>query len=299
MKWPMPLAAATLAACSFVGPDSDRPAVDAGASDAATDATADGTSRLWGEPVRLTSLETSPLSNYDDPSITDSGILFLAIDQDIFEAQRTDTTTFDTPTLVPELSEPGLAGAESTIWVERDGLRIMFARAGDLMEATRNAEGDMWSAPSPVSELNTGFTEALGQLTNNGLTLYFVSDRDGTFDIYRATRPTVDDPFDTPPEKLAVSSDSLTESSVKLTPDELTMYWAQKAATDPTSAFEMVFAERADTDSDFGPTIPLDDLNRAGAVDSDFTPSPDHQSAFFSSDGDDTSLGERIFFVER
>jgi hypothetical protein len=295
-----------LAACSFSGPGGSGPAIDAGdttpdARPDAGDAGVDGPVELgdWGTPVRVTDLEDlGPLSNYDDPSITDGGELFLAIDGDVYSAQRLrDATSFSAPALVGELSD--LALAESTIWVERDGERIMFARAGELLEATRADPGDAWGDPALVTELNTASTEAMGQLTNGGLTLHFISNRAGTFDIYRTTRPTLDDPFVTPPELVAVSGATTTESSVKLTDDELVMYWATKGSAEPTSAFEMVFAERDDVGSPFGPTTPIAELNVAGAVDSDFTPSDDNRRAYFSSDRDNTNLGERIFFVER
>lgn len=56
----------------------------------------------------------------------------------------------------------------------------------ELGEGVFTPEGD----PAPVSGLNTGFDEGYLTIHNNGATMetaYFMSDREGSFDIYRAT----------------------------------------------------------------------------------------------------------------
>jgi hypothetical protein len=68
---------------------------------------------------------------------------------------------------------------------------------------------DMWMAvrenpDSPfgdirnLSELNTAANEGVGTLTPDGLTLYFASDRDGSMQIFRAIRESLDSPFGSP-----------------------------------------------------------------------------------------------------
>lgn len=300
-----------LTACSFSGPGAGggggdaAPDIDAG-GDAAVDAMQLGP---WGTPVRVTELEfgNNPAGdNYDDPSITESGVLYFAArggvssNSDIYRARRRANGTFMEPEVVVELTDTNVT--ESNLWVERDHSRIIFGRDQDLFESTRDPIDDLWAAPAPITELNTAGIEGLGQLTDGGLTLYFVSDRDndpGVLDIFRATRSALDQPFDSV-EKLPISSPDVSQLSVKLSDDGLTMYWSEKPAAAATSQFEIVFLERADTGVEFsGTPTPVDELNAINAIDSDFSPGPDHRSAFFSSDRANTAQGERIFFVER
>jgi Tol biopolymer transport system component len=49
-----------------------------------------------------------------------------------------------------------------------------------------------------LRELNTPASELPGFITPDGLTIYFSSDREGSHALFRATRATVDSPFDAP-----------------------------------------------------------------------------------------------------
>lgn len=311
--WLWIAAASMTAGCSFSGPGGAGSGSDASADPdgPAADAAADAMVVLspWGTPSRVTELELDELDgNYDDPSITDSGMLYYAarggvsVDGDIYRAQRQVDGSFGPPELVAELSNTNPGQRETNLWVERDHSRIVFGLNGDLFESIRDPGTDEWAAPVPLDGVNDiASTEGLGQLTDGGLTLYFVSDRDNNpavFDIFRATRPALDQPFDSI-DKLPVSSPGVSQLSVKLSADGLTMYWSEKPAGAPGSAYEIVFSERADIDDEFTAGTPIAELMAVNAIDSDFTPSPDHRSAFFSSDRADLAEGERIFFVER
>jgi hypothetical protein len=75
-------------------------------------------------------------------------------------------------------------GQEIIITSRRDGTL-------DLWVSTRDGNGQEWSAPLPLTVLNTPFNERRPTLSADGTMLFFDSDRgsvDGTYDIYYSTR---------------------------------------------------------------------------------------------------------------
>lgn len=80
----------------------------------------------------------------------------------------------------PTLSPDGL-----TMYMEK----VIAVGDDDIYVATRPAIGQPFSAPSVVSELRTSLAEGDPDLSYDGLTMYFSSDRDGVSeDIYVTTR---------------------------------------------------------------------------------------------------------------
>ena len=70
----------------------------------------------------------------------------------------------------------------------------------DLYSSTR-PEGGTFSAPVPVTELNTAAAEEFAALSKDGLEIFFSSSRPGGFgalDLWHATRETTSDPWGTP-----------------------------------------------------------------------------------------------------
>lgn len=141
--------------------------------------------------------------NYDDPSITGDllELYFGAREQtgspstdneDIWVATRNDRDgPWSDVRPVAELSTPE---TETGVSVSFDGLTIVFARevdgrGTDLFIATRTERSEPWNPPVEIAELNTAAVEAPGQLSLDGTTLYFASNRAGDFDIYRSIRP--------------------------------------------------------------------------------------------------------------
>ena len=100
----------------------------------------------------------------------------------------------DDPTLSADLRELYFASA-------RNG-------AEDLFVSRRATPDDDWGAPSPVTELNTTGEDTDPELSRDGLTLYFSSDRDGNMDIFVATRAGPSSPWQDPTRIPALSSAS-------------------------------------------------------------------------------------------
>lgn len=89
--------------------------------------------------------------------------------------------------------------------ISSDGLKLYFGSnrpegAGDhdLYQATRATVNDPFGNVMNLGAINTSFDDRPGDISENGLTLYFHSDRPGGvfgFDLYMATRENLSDPF--------------------------------------------------------------------------------------------------------
>lgn len=81
------------------------------------------------------------------------------------------------------------------------GVLTWYLAAPDISPRRVETFGD-WSTPVPVAELNTpDFNDMYAVLTKDELTVYFSSDRPGGVgldDLWYATRPSVDSPWETP-----------------------------------------------------------------------------------------------------
>jgi Tol biopolymer transport system component len=105
-----------------------------------------------------------------------------------------DRETFGTPSPVAELNT---ASDDYHPFVRRkDGLEVIFFsnRAGgsgywDLWSSNRRDTLSSWSAPVNLGPLvNSGADEARPSISWDGTTLYFWTYREGTIDVYMATR---------------------------------------------------------------------------------------------------------------
>ena len=82
-----------------------------------------------------------------------------------------------------------------------DGLELYFNRATDIYVTKRASRSDPWSAPAAVTELNTLDAETTPEVSYDGLTIYFASNRAGTlgdYDIWRSTRASRTAPWSSP-----------------------------------------------------------------------------------------------------
>ena len=87
---------------------------------------------------------------------------------------------------------PDLAGQDDQPALTGDERVIVFtsnrSNNFDLWFATRPSLADKFSAPQPLSSVNLAQkTESGPFITADGCQLYFMSDRNGTFDIYTTT----------------------------------------------------------------------------------------------------------------
>jgi len=180
----------------------------------------------------------------------------------------------------PVLSALSSTSSDGTPTLTADLLDVYFksTRAGgmgmqDLWHAHRTSVTAAWSVAAPVTELNTIAGDASPEISGDGLTLWFSSNRPGglgDYDIYVATRTARDQPFGTPAIVTELSSAALDEGLLVL-PSGLVAYFhsarsgintiyrtTRTSTSDPWSA-PTVVAELAAFGDNANPWVSPDD----------------------------------------
>jgi len=162
--------------------------------------------------------------------------------RDIWIATRVDIKdSFTAVMKLPALSSPSSPvntdAEENCPSISSNGLTLYFARTtdgtdwnkSDIYYATRTSKYTQFDNAKPLTEVNTSRGESMPCISEDGLKLYFSSNRDkqGDIDIYVATRNNVSEPFSAP---TVVSN--LTSTDPDLTPyiarDNYSFYFARR-----------------------------------------------------------------------
>jgi hypothetical protein len=191
----------------------------------------------WGGPDPVSELSST---GYDDsPEVSGDGLtLWMTTTRDVqinrvYVATRPDRiSAWATPTYVAELSSILL---DTNLAISGDGLVAMIEHETaantndyDLYEHRRATVTDPWGPERRVAEISSPSNENGPCLDEHGLVVYITSDRPGTqgpFDIYVASRPSLDDPFSAPVrvDELDTAYD---DGNPFLSRDGRTIYWA-------------------------------------------------------------------------
>ncbi len=155
--------------------------------------------------------------------------------QDLYWARRSNVLApFGAAVHIPELS----GGNNTAPIFSRDGLRLYFAsdRGGnwDIWLATRTQLDSSFGDLHALSEVNSVQADSRPWLTADELTLYFESDRTLAtgYDLWRASRDSIAEPFFPPTPVPQMASPSL-EGSPALTPDGLMLYYVSDVLQTP------------------------------------------------------------------
>lgn len=111
-------------------------------------------------------------------------------------------TPFGTPARVDELSAPGSSNDDPSLTA--DMLEIYFDtnRSGshDVWRATRDSVDEPWGEPEELAELNSRANESTPEVSADGLSLWFGSDRmtASVMDIWVAERSSREEPWSAP-----------------------------------------------------------------------------------------------------
>lgn len=148
----------------------------------------------WSEPALVSSLSTTNANDYNAQPWSDT-VLFLGSDRmparggsDVFRATRSGPgATWDPPVTVTGLDSnryegEAFADATGAIWITGD-----MAGDDDLYRAEPDGMGS-YKTPELITEIATAWSENDAWLSPDGHTLYFTSNRNGTLDIFMATR---------------------------------------------------------------------------------------------------------------
>ncbi len=258
---------------------------DAGLLDADAGPPGDGALGPFSAPTIVDAVDL-PDANNTDPSMTsDWHELYFVSDrsgnQDIWVSRRDAAdAAWGTPSAVAELNTPM---AEQSPGVSFDGLTMWFARSPmpgqpQIWVTTRTAEGQAWSTPSPVTELNGAGTEISSKVDEDSLIMFFESTRSGSGQLYASARPNAQAAWGTPTLLMGLGP-----AGSAADPFVASYGLAVWFASTQSGGQDLYFAQRVSVDAPFGQPIPLTELNTP-ASEADPALSADFRYILFSSD---------------
>ncbi|MEO8184713.1 MAG: hypothetical protein ABI895_38380 [Deltaproteobacteria bacterium] len=185
--------------------------------------------------------------------------------EDIFRATRSDTgSVFTNAEALADINGSSLEGSP---FLSRDQRTLLFFsdRSGglgnrDLWMAARARASLPFSAPQLIAGVNSTAMDVLPRLSYDGLTLLFESTRSGgsgSSDIWAAERPTSTGLFGSPYPREDLNTSSR-EEGFSLSGDQLTIVLSSNRGV---SSMDLWMATRSDPRADFGPLVPLAELN--------------------------------------
>jgi len=241
----------------------------------------------FGAPEILTGVEFE--ENVFGPALSSDGktlyfSAYVSGEQQIYSATRSgrDRAFSD----VAELDVINSNDMDGSPFLAGDGRRLYFFSDRDAGPGDR----DLWVSeqqlgafgePELVRGVNTQSSELLPWLSKDELTLFFVSARSGGrggADLWRATRDSAFDAFDTP-TNIADLSSGQNEGRLVLSSDGRTAYFSSSRGGGQPDIWT---ATRASTGQAFSNIRTLDQLN-SPAPDQDVFLSPDDTELFFAS----------------
>lgn len=163
----------------------------------------------WGAPVNLGAPINSDADDFCPTPVRGRGLFFVSTraggcgGADIYFARHNPRHGWGTPEHLPCAEDGGpnsAAGAAGPSYFEADGREFLYFSAGPNIYVSERLAGS-WGPAVPVTELNTASNDLRPNVRKDGLEIVFDSDRPGGFggfDIYSATRPSIDDPWSTP-----------------------------------------------------------------------------------------------------
>ena len=186
----------------------------------------------FGTPVVVTALNTSSHDEHARLS-PDELTVYFSSDRaggvgsfDIWVATRASTSdTFGTPALLAGVNTTGL---ERRPTVTADGLTL-YAFVGadpnyELVMATRASTTSSFGALSAITAMNTSMNDETPYVLSNGTAVYFDSNRDSGYKLYRAARNGAS--FDMAALVTGTNLEiSATQGDPVISPDELTLYF--------------------------------------------------------------------------
>jgi len=190
--------------------------------------------------------------------------------------------------LGPVVNSPSSDGSPD---ISADGLTLHFdsMRGGgqggwDIWTTTRPPGGD-WTAPIPLpSPINSPSADAGPSMSADGLSLYFASDRPGSygsFDLWVTTRKTKDDPWEPPVNLGSTVNSSDYDNHPSISPDGLSLYF--DSARPDGADYDIWVSTRKTTQAPWGTPVNLGAVVNAFTI--ELSPSIwyDNRTLFFDS----------------
>jgi len=281
----------TLGACSFRPgsvPSDDARGMDTTVADAMVDAA------LGPFGAATVVVLAAPTDTDDDPTLTGDMLeMFInassrTANADVFVTTRASlASAWSTPMYVMNVSS---TANETTPEVSLDGLTMIVASdrqptlgGNDLWLFTRSSRTGTWSTGTALTELDSTTSEAAGNMTDDGKTIVFSSQRvNGSPDLFTADRTGASGPFGNPVEQTALNTAGH-EGSPHMTPDGLTVYFDTDRVAPGTANLDIYVSHRASRTDMFPAPVPITEIN-TGMSEQDPWISPDGHRLLFSSD---------------
>jgi hypothetical protein len=153
----------------------------------------------------------------------------------------------------------------------------------DLWWARRDSASDTWDAPEPATELNSDARETGSALSEDGLTIYWSSDRDGGaggLDIYTAQRASLEAAWSAPEALSALNGSGDDLISAVLDEGRLALF----ARRDGDADYALWWARRESAEAPWAEPEPIDEVS--GGADTDPFIVRDGTQLLFSREGD-------------
>lgn len=186
------------------------------------------------------------------------------------------------------LSDPAALDADPTMPDDARELYFVSTRTGsagiDIWVTRRDSVDDDWGPAEPVPELNSADAEQDPEISPDGLTLHFNSNRviegaKGGFDLFVSSRDSRD--VDWSPPELVVELNSADSDMAAVMNQEQTAIVFHRA--NATGAYDLFTAERDAAGDDWSMPLPLAGINTDDAQEADPWLSADGLTLYFNS----------------
>lgn len=267
-----------------------------GASSAASEDSTDvgvQTCSTWqfGAPQRLT-IQGLQAESLWAPVVSADGLTLyfgatVASLQGLWVATRTDrtSTVFTGATRVPQMVTSSNSGTPK---LTKDELGLYFYADPwngkgdrDLYKATRATLDAPFANPIALTELSSIGRDHLPWVSDDELTVVFLSDRVGSQHLWTATRSDVTQPFG-PPTAMSSLNLGTTEGRLSMADGGLTAYYTSVRENVSWGGEDIWVATRASTTEQFGEPRSVSALN-TGSTEQDLSLSPDEAEIYFVS----------------
>lgn len=239
----------------------------------AADAVPDVPPNVWSPPTEVPGINSTSFE--DDPSFTPDRLTIVFMSnrngtEDIFLGTRITTTEPFTVALLDTVSDPVVDDGSPELSEDGDTLLFVSDRGPDPDVYRSQRTDGVWSTPVRDDELSaTGMAESDVAISPDGLTA--IVTRGGR--LFRATRATTADPFDTPVQLPAVFGMGPNAPSLTGTGD---LYFHADTVRN-------LYTSRL-VGATYQPPVPITELNTAARESGPFV-SEDEHHLMFSQDG--------------
>lgn len=225
----------------------------------------------WLSPDELTIYFTSAATNSSN--------------LDFYQATRSSVSAnFSTPQVMPAINT---GNAEQRPVVTADGLTLFaHSNANGMVRiymATRTSPAAQFGSLALVPGIASTEIDEDPWISADGLTMYFSSTRNGSYDIFRSTRTAASATFDTPAAVAELNTNSVEDAPV-LSADGLEIFFASDRATTSNARDDIWHATRASVSDPFGAPTMIAELSGNTTADFPTWLSADRCTLLFSSD---------------